>query len=56
MAGELIEMRYLWEEPVLLDDQKLRSFLGQVPLTPLVPALGAALGLEEPTSASQKAA
>jgi hypothetical protein len=32
---ELLEMRYLWEKPIGLDDAKLRAFLGEVPATPL---------------------
>jgi nucleoside-diphosphate-sugar epimerase len=31
---ELLEMRYLWEQPIGLDDAKLRAFLGDVPTTP----------------------
>lgn len=31
---ELLEMRYLWEKPIGLDDAKLRAFLGDVPMTP----------------------
>jgi nucleoside-diphosphate-sugar epimerase len=33
--GEMAEMRYLWREPMALDDRKLRAFLGYVPHTPL---------------------
>ena len=33
--GEMAEMRYLWREPLALDDRKLRAFLGNVPHTPL---------------------
>jgi nucleoside-diphosphate-sugar epimerase len=32
---ELLEMRYLWEKPIGLDDAKLRAFLGDIPSTPL---------------------
>jgi nucleoside-diphosphate-sugar epimerase len=39
MIREVLEMRYLWQEPVLLDDKKLCSFLGTVPHTPLRLAL-----------------
>jgi len=35
MFRELLEMRYLWEKPIGLDDAKLRAFLGDVPSTPL---------------------
>jgi nucleoside-diphosphate-sugar epimerase len=31
---ELLEMRYLWEKPIGLDDAKLRAFLGAIPETP----------------------
>ena len=31
---ELLEMRYLWDKPIGLDDGKLRAFLGNVPYTP----------------------
>jgi len=36
---EMLEMRYLWQEPVRLDNQKLVAFLGQEPHTPLDTAL-----------------
>ena len=32
---ELLEMRYLWQKPIGLDDAKLRAFLGDLPATPL---------------------
>ncbi|WP_042443227.1 NAD(P)H-binding protein [Azospirillum sp. B510] len=32
---ELNEMRYLWEQPVRLDNRRLRAFLGEEPHTPL---------------------
>ena len=32
---ELQEMRYLWEVPVRMDNERLRSFLGREPATPL---------------------
>jgi nucleoside-diphosphate-sugar epimerase len=32
---ELLEMRYLWERPIGLDDSRLRAFLGDLPATPL---------------------
>lgn len=40
---EMLEMRYLWNEPVLLDDSRLVRRLGAEPRTPLVEALRAAL-------------
>ena len=36
---ELLEMRYLWDKPIGLDDAKLRAFLGDVPSTPLDTAI-----------------
>lgn len=41
--GEMAEMRYLWREPLALDDRKLRGFLGEVPHTPLDAAITASL-------------
>jgi hypothetical protein len=40
---EMAEMRYLWREPLVLDDRKLRAFLGEVPHTPLDFAVAASL-------------
>jgi nucleoside-diphosphate-sugar epimerase len=40
---EMLEMRYLWERPVLLDNAKLVARLGAEPRTPLAVALRAAL-------------
>jgi nucleoside-diphosphate-sugar epimerase len=40
---ELLEMRYLWQEPVRLDGSKLRAFLGGYRVTPLDEAIGATL-------------
>lgn len=40
---ELLEMRYLWEQPVGLDNAKLVRFLGEEPHTPLDGALRATL-------------
>lgn len=45
LLRELVEMRYLWDQPVLLDDGKLQRFLGRVRRTPLDRALRASLGL-----------
>ncbi|RAK57241.1 NAD-dependent epimerase/dehydratase family protein [Phenylobacterium deserti] len=36
---ELMEVRYLWETPVLLDNTRLRARLGEEPHTPLATAL-----------------
>jgi nucleoside-diphosphate-sugar epimerase len=40
---EMLEMRYLWEQPVLLDNTRLTARLGAEPHTPLEEALRAAL-------------
>ena len=40
---EMLEMRYLWETPVLLDNTRLIARLGAEPHTPTVEALRAAL-------------
>jgi nucleoside-diphosphate-sugar epimerase len=40
---EMLEMRYLWDEPVLLDNAKLTARLGAEPHTPIEEALRAAL-------------
>lgn len=40
---EMREMRYLWDEPVLLDNTRLVKVLGAEPRTPLAQALRAAL-------------
>ena len=40
---EMLEMRYLWERPVLLDNAKLVARLGEEPHTPIVEALRTAL-------------
>jgi nucleoside-diphosphate-sugar epimerase len=40
---EMIEMRYLWQSSLLLDNQKLVRFLGEEPHTPLDKALSATL-------------
>jgi len=40
---ELLEMRYLWERPIGLDNARLVAFLGGEPHTPLETALRATL-------------
>jgi len=40
---ELSEMRYLWREPVLMDNSRLVAFLGEEPHTPIEQALEATL-------------
>lgn len=40
---ELLEMRYLWRQPVRLDNTKLVNFLGAEPHTPLDEAVHATL-------------
>jgi nucleoside-diphosphate-sugar epimerase len=47
---ELQEMKYLWDEPVLLDDTKLRRFLPGFRPTPLGAAVRQSLGLEAPVA------
>jgi nucleoside-diphosphate-sugar epimerase len=53
---EMAEMRYLWKEPIRLDNRRLRAFLGREPHTPLDEALGETLDglgcLAPPASAS----
>ncbi|WP_410210325.1 NAD(P)H-binding protein [Aquirhabdus sp.] len=43
LPRELLEMRYLWQKPVLLDDRRLQKFLGHVPATPIEAALKTSL-------------
>ncbi len=43
MFRELLEMRYLWRQPVGLSNAKLTSFLGEEPHTPLDTAIRATL-------------
>ncbi|MAN62030.1 MAG: hypothetical protein CMI60_08780 [Parvibaculum sp.] len=43
MLRELLEMRYLWQETVELDNAKLVAFLGEEPHTPLNVALAQSL-------------
>jgi nucleoside-diphosphate-sugar epimerase len=46
---ELLEMRYLWERPIGLSNDKLVAFLGEEPATPIDTALRAAIAdLETP--------
>jgi nucleoside-diphosphate-sugar epimerase len=40
---EMLEMRYLWQVPLQLDNSKLRDFIGAEPHTPLADALAATL-------------
>ncbi|QCG97693.1 NAD-dependent epimerase/dehydratase family protein [Azospirillum sp. TSA2s] len=35
LLREISEMRYLWQQPVRLDNRRLRAFLGEEPHTPL---------------------
>ena len=54
MLREMLEMRYLWENDVLLDNARLAAFLGEEPHTPLDQALRTALegqGCLEPAQA-----
>lgn len=43
LAYEMREMRYLWKEPLELDNTKLVAFLGEEPHTPLDAAVAATL-------------
>ena len=43
MFRELFEMRYLWQQPIGLDNTKLVAFLGAEPHTPLTTAVRATL-------------
>jgi nucleoside-diphosphate-sugar epimerase len=43
MPKAILEMRYLWQRPHVLDDSVLKAKLGDVPFTPLVPALADSL-------------
>jgi nucleoside-diphosphate-sugar epimerase len=43
MARAILEMRYLWQRPHVMEDSALREQLGDVPNTPLPQALAAAL-------------
>lgn len=47
---ELVQMKYLWDAPLLLDDTKLHRFLGSVPHTPLLDAVAASLEIVDPES------
>lgn len=40
---EMLEMRYLWEQPLELDNRKLVAFLGEEPHRPLADAIGETL-------------
>ena len=40
---ELLEMRYLWNEPVVMSNNRLVEFLGEEPRTPLVEAVSETL-------------
>ncbi len=53
---EMLEMRYLWDNTVLLDNAKLVKTLGVEPHTPLETALKTALQGQGCLSTDQKAA
>ena len=40
---ELLEMRYLWREPIRLDNTRVTAVLGREPVTPLDTAVEATL-------------
>ncbi len=46
-ARELLDVRYLWQKPVLLDDSKLRAFLPNFHKTPLDEAVRRTLSARE---------
>lgn len=54
LIRELLEMRYLWQQPLLLDDSKLRAFIGpdKVARTPLAEAIAGHLGIANPKAAA----
>jgi len=39
LSNEMLEMRYLWADPIELDNRKLRAHIGDEPHTPLVEAI-----------------
>ena len=41
--NEMLEMRYLWQSPLQLDNTKLRTLIGPEPHTPIDVALAATL-------------
>jgi len=43
LPRELLEMRYLWQKPLLLDDRRLQAFLGGFEATPIEVALRTSL-------------
>jgi hypothetical protein len=42
----MLEMRYLWQVPLQLDNTKLRALIGQETHTPLEAAIAATLGAQ----------
>jgi nucleoside-diphosphate-sugar epimerase len=52
---ESLEMRYLWESPLRLDNRKLVGLLGSEPHTPLPQAVAAALDEADRSAALQGA-
>jgi nucleoside-diphosphate-sugar epimerase len=44
VCREMLEMRYLWQVPLQLDNTKLRALIGEEPHTPIDVALAATLG------------
>jgi nucleoside-diphosphate-sugar epimerase len=44
VCREMLEMRYLWQVPIRLDNAKLRTLIGAEPHTPIEAALAATLG------------
>jgi nucleoside-diphosphate-sugar epimerase len=50
---EMLEMRYLWQVPLQLDNEKLRAAIGAEPHTPIETALAATLG-DDPKAQNTK--
>jgi nucleoside-diphosphate-sugar epimerase len=56
VCREMLEMRYLWEVPLQLDNSKLRALIGSEPHTQSEAAVAAALGIDAPAAALQSIA
>jgi hypothetical protein len=40
---EIMEMTYLWKQPLRLDNRRLKAFLGEEPHTPILDAVRSSL-------------
>jgi hypothetical protein len=49
----MLEMRYLWQVPLQLDNEKLRAAIGAEPHTPIETALAATLGDDSQTQRAE---